>query len=189
MGMSTCGQYILSYKVFSSDNPNAELYDFTISVNVKYSYTLYFWIYKPHKPLDKFFEVCLFDDHGVSDLKTVSMVQWKSNPEVLVVHGEAEEDTEDSYITIAKVPKQGCLDCRKLKETQMDEGGELFMHLFMLWIGSSLNGEATIILYLIDLILLFRSGQVTSQLTYTMYVCCKSLINQNAVPWISIFRI
>lgn len=124
MGMSACGQYILSYKVFSSENPNAELYDFSISVNVKYSYTLYFWTYKPHCVLDKFFEVCLFDDHGVSDLKTVSMVQWKSNPDVLVVHGESEEDTEDSYITIAKVPKQGCLDCRKLKETQVDEGGE-----------------------------------------------------------------
>lgn len=124
MGLSVCGQYAITYKVFSSEDLNPGPYDFS-EVNVKYSYTLYLWIFKPHQPLEKFLEVLLFDDHGVSDLKTVTIVQWKSHPDVLVIHGDAQEDTEDSYFTIVKVPKQGCLDCRKSKE--MDEGGKFFL--------------------------------------------------------------
>lgn len=60
--------------------------------------------------------MCLFDDHGVDNLKIVSISQWMSNQRTLIVHGAGEMDNEDSYITIVSVPKLGCLDCKKIHE-------------------------------------------------------------------------
>lgn len=77
---------------------------------------LYFWIYRPHNLLYKYFTVCLFDDHGVDNIKTVTMSQWKSNPRVLIVHGGGGCESEDSYITVVGVPNLGCLDCKKLRD-------------------------------------------------------------------------
>lgn len=77
---------------------------------------LFFWIYRPHNLLCKYYNVCLFDDHGVDSLKTVSMSQWQSNPRVLVVHGDGKFENEDSYLTVVAVPRLGCLDCRKLRD-------------------------------------------------------------------------
>lgn len=84
--------------------------------------SLYFWVYQPHKPFRRFFKTCLFDDHGVDNLKEVTMIQWKcSNHQILIVHGAAENENEDSYITYVEVPKLGCLDCKKLRE--VDDSG------------------------------------------------------------------
>lgn len=66
--------------------------------------------------LCKYYNVCLFDDHGVDSLKVVSMAQWHSNPRILVVHGDGKFENEDSYATMVAVPKLGCLDCRKLRD-------------------------------------------------------------------------
>uniref|UniRef100_W8C9T5 DDB1-and CUL4-associated factor 15 n=1 Tax=Ceratitis capitata TaxID=7213 RepID=W8C9T5_CERCA len=115
MGLSACGQFLLSYKVCCNDNIMANHYSFGYG----YKYTLYFWVYQPHKPLRSFFKCCLFDDHGVDNLKKVTMTQWKcSDPRILIVHGAAENENEDSYITYVKVPKLGCLDCRKLRDNE-----------------------------------------------------------------------
>ncbi|XP_013103572.1 uncharacterized protein LOC106084434 [Stomoxys calcitrans] len=120
MGLSACGQFLLSYKVCSSESaPNSSHYPFTIG----YKYTLFFWIYQPHKPLRGFYKCCLFDDHGVDNVKEVSMIQWKScDPRILIVHGASEEENEDSYLTYIKVPKLGCLECRKQRDYEEEEG-------------------------------------------------------------------
>ncbi|XP_017472984.1 PREDICTED: uncharacterized protein LOC108363958 [Rhagoletis zephyria] len=113
MGLSACGQFLLSYKVCCNDNMVASHYSFSYG----YKYTLYFWIYQPHKPLRSYYTCCLFDDHGVDNLKKVTMTQWKcSDPRILIVHGAAENENEDSYITYVKVPKLGCLDCKKMRD-------------------------------------------------------------------------
>lgn len=49
------------------------------------------------------------------------MSQWKNGDRVLIVHGAAEDENEDSYITYVKVPKLGCLECKKLRD--LDEDG------------------------------------------------------------------
>ncbi|XP_073818783.1 uncharacterized protein isoform X2 [Musca autumnalis] len=120
MGLSACGQFLLSYKVSSSESaPNASHYSF----NIGYKYTLFFWIFQPHKPLRIFYQCCLFDDHGVDNIKEVSMIQWKNtDPRILIVHGASEEENEDSYITYIKVPKLGCLECRKQRDSEEEEG-------------------------------------------------------------------
>lgn len=64
----------------------------------------------------KYYKVCLFDDHGVDNLKNVSMTQWTSNMGIVVVHGTSESDIGDSYLTIVSVPKLGCIDCRQLRD-------------------------------------------------------------------------
>lgn len=66
--------------------------------------------------LYKYFTICLFDDHGVDNIKAVTMAQWKTNPRVLVIHGAGGCESEDSYITIVAVPNLGCLDCKKLRD-------------------------------------------------------------------------
>lgn len=60
--------------------------------------------------------VCLFDDHGVDNVKTVTMSQWKSNPRILIVHGAGGYENEDSYVTIVAVPNLGCRDCKQLRD-------------------------------------------------------------------------
>lgn len=79
-------------------------------------YRLFFWIYRPHNLLVKYYKICLFDDHGVDNLKTVSMTQWTTNMGIVVVHGTSESDVGDSYVTIVSVPKLGCIDCRQLRD-------------------------------------------------------------------------
>lgn len=71
--------------------------------------------------LYKYFTVCLFDDHGVDNIKTVTMSQWKSNARTLIVHGSGGSESEDSYITIVAVPNLGCLDCKKIRD-EFDTG-------------------------------------------------------------------
>lgn len=60
--------------------------------------------------------VCLFDDHGVDNIKTVTMSQWKSNPRILIVHGAGGYENEDSYVTIVAVPNLCCRDCKQLRD-------------------------------------------------------------------------
>lgn len=60
--------------------------------------------------------MCLFDDHGVDNIKTVTMSQWKTNPRVLIVHGGGGYENEDSYITIVAVPNLCCRDCKQLRD-------------------------------------------------------------------------
>ncbi|XP_068155571.1 uncharacterized protein [Drosophila tropicalis] len=113
MGLTSCGQYMLSHRVVCNDNSSLNHYSF----NMGYKYTLYFWFFQPYKKLRQFFTRRLFDDHVVDNIKTVSMTQWKNaSHQILVVHGAAQEEGEESYITYVKVPKLGCLECKKLND-------------------------------------------------------------------------
>ncbi|TDG42418.1 hypothetical protein AWZ03_011166 [Drosophila navojoa] len=111
MGLTACGQYMISHRVECNDSTSLNHYSF----NVGYKYTLYFWLFQPHKKLRYFFSRRLFDDHVVDNVKSVTMTQWKNaDKQILVVHGAAMEESEESYITYVKVPKLGCLECKKL---------------------------------------------------------------------------
>ncbi|XP_063706620.1 uncharacterized protein LOC134835636 [Culicoides brevitarsis] len=115
MGLTACGQFLLSYKVHIDDEISAT-YDFS----TVYRYKLFFWIYRPHNPLHKYFSISLFDDHGIDGMKKVSMTQWSTQSAVLVVHGESDNLETDSYVTYVRVPKLGCLDCRELRRDYFD---------------------------------------------------------------------
>lgn len=82
---------------------------------------LFFWIYRPNSMLTNFYQVCLFDDHGVDSMKTVSMTQWVSSPRILVVHGASDCDNEESYLSYVAVPKLGCRDCSEIRKSESDE--------------------------------------------------------------------
>ncbi|XP_059610811.1 uncharacterized protein LOC132257797 [Phlebotomus argentipes] len=116
MGLSACGQFLLSYKL-SYDEESINHYNFS----APYKYELYFWIYRPHCMLVNYYKVCLFDDHGVDNMKTVTMTQWLSDSHLLIVHGASASFQEDSYITIASVPKLGCRDCIQLRDNEPDK--------------------------------------------------------------------
>uniref|UniRef100_A0A336MM12 CSON003535 protein n=1 Tax=Culicoides sonorensis TaxID=179676 RepID=A0A336MM12_CULSO len=115
MGLTACGQFLLSYKV-RVDDEVVTAYDFS----TVYRYELFFWIYRPHNPLHKYFSVCLFDDHGIDGIKKVTMTQWSSDSAVLIINGESDTIDSDSYITYVRVPKLGCLDCRELRGDYFD---------------------------------------------------------------------
>lgn len=70
--------------------------------------------------LTNFYQVCLFDDHGV-DIKTVSMVQWASNPRLLLVHGASDCENEECYLSYVAVPKLGCRECNEIRKSESDE--------------------------------------------------------------------
>ncbi|XP_055525747.1 uncharacterized protein LOC129718735 [Wyeomyia smithii] len=119
MGLSACGQFLLSYKV-AYDYDDELTHEYNFSSN--YKYELYFWIYRPHFLLSKYFQVCLFDDHGVDGIKTVTITQWKTDQQLLIVHGASEKDDFDSYVTVVRVPKLGCLDCKKIRDADEEDG-------------------------------------------------------------------
>ncbi|XP_037027294.1 uncharacterized protein LOC119068035 isoform X2 [Bradysia coprophila] len=128
MGLTACGQFLLSYKVTFDAEQSVNTYNFFET----YKYELFFWIYRPHNLLSKYFNVCIFDDHGVDNLKVVSISQWMSNPRILIVHGAGECDNEDSYISVVSVPKLGCLDCKKIHEelnSEPLEGRQIYSEL------------------------------------------------------------
>ncbi|XP_050068332.1 uncharacterized protein LOC126556847 [Anopheles maculipalpis] len=117
MGLTSCGQFLLSYKL-SYDYDEAFANDFC-SIH---KYELYFWIYRPHVLLSKYFHVCLFDDHGVGEIKSVSITQWKTDSQLLIVHGGNWNEDSESYVTMVRVPKLGCLDCKQVRDAH--EGDE-----------------------------------------------------------------
>lgn len=82
---------------------------------------MYFWIYRPYSMLVHYYQVCLFDDHGVDSLKTVSVIQWLSNSRILIVHGAGECPNEESYITYTAVPKMGCKDCNDIRKNESSD--------------------------------------------------------------------
>uniref|UniRef100_A0A182QML9 DDB1- and CUL4-associated factor 15 WD40 repeat-containing domain-containing protein n=1 Tax=Anopheles farauti TaxID=69004 RepID=A0A182QML9_9DIPT len=117
MGLTSCGQFLLSYKL------SYELDEvFANDLSSLHKYELYFWIYRPHMLLNKYFQVCLFDDHGVDGIKSVSITQWKTEGQLLIVHGGNLREDADSYVTIVRVPKLGCLDCKQVRDAH--EGDE-----------------------------------------------------------------
>lgn len=121
MGLSACGQFLLSYKA-SCDYDEVITNEYNFSSN--YKYELYFWIYRPHFLLSKYFHVCLFDDHGVDDIKTVSITQWKTDQRLLIVHGASEKEDQDSYVTVVRVPKLGCMDCKQMRDADEEDASQ-----------------------------------------------------------------
>lgn len=50
MGLSHCGNFLISYKRVCCDNEASINYDF----NSNYKYELFFWVYRPHYPLSRY---------------------------------------------------------------------------------------------------------------------------------------
>lgn len=50
MGLTSCGNFLLSYKRICCESESVVNYDF----NSGYKYELFFWIYRPHMPLGRY---------------------------------------------------------------------------------------------------------------------------------------
>jgi DDB1- and CUL4-associated factor 15 len=50
MGLSSCGNFLISYKRISCENESTLNYDF----NSGYKYELFFWVYRPHMALSRY---------------------------------------------------------------------------------------------------------------------------------------
>lgn len=50
MGLSSCGNFLISYKRISCESESTLNYDF----NSGYKYELFFWIYRPHMALSRY---------------------------------------------------------------------------------------------------------------------------------------
>ena len=122
MGLTACGNFMISYKR-SVDEGLSSDYNFSNG----FKYELYFWIYVPHSLLSKYYNVCLFDDHSVDDLKVVTMTQWSSDLRTLIIHGASEIDDQDSFISLIRIPKMGCLDCKIMRDNEFLEISEHFL--------------------------------------------------------------
>ena len=52
----------------------------------------------------------------------MSITQWSSEPQTLIIHGSSEIDDQHSYISFMKIPKLGCMDCKQIREYETMEG-------------------------------------------------------------------
>lgn len=48
----------------------------------------------------------------------MTMTQWSSEPNTLIVHGCSEIDDHHSFVSILRVPALGCLSCKQLRESE-----------------------------------------------------------------------
>lgn len=111
------------------------VYIFTNSLLPNF-FRLFFWIYRPHQLLGKYYSICLFDDHGVDNMMSVTICQWFSSSRTLIVHGASEYENEDSFVSIVAVPRLGCLDCRQMRDehyTGNQSDGECFFFVLLLF--------------------------------------------------------
>ncbi|XP_035459348.2 uncharacterized protein LOC118282391 isoform X2 [Spodoptera frugiperda] len=111
MGFSQCGQFLLSFTY----SCNTQLYFRESS-----KFTLHFLAWVPGTIVRPVHSVPLFGDDCVDSKVTISMAQWKHNPDALVVYGIADSCSERSYLSVIGVPRLGCKKCAAFSRTEDD---------------------------------------------------------------------
>ncbi|CAK1604568.1 unnamed protein product [Parnassius mnemosyne] len=111
MGFSQCGQFLLSF-TYSCNTQNY--------FRESSKFTLHFLSWVPGKVVRPVHSVPLFGDDCVDSKVTISMAQWKHNPEVLVVYGIADSCSERSYLSVIGVPRLGCKKCAAYSREEDD---------------------------------------------------------------------
>ncbi|XP_026476124.1 uncharacterized protein LOC113381412 [Ctenocephalides felis] len=118
MGLTACGQFLLSYTEVWTPADSEE----NVFLTDKLEYRLYFWGFRPHNPCYIVHSVPLFASNAFGHYQHVTMVQWKSMPWLLVVHGYNDcgrhgcmTNSCDNvgHITWVSVPSVGCSSCKK----------------------------------------------------------------------------
>lgn len=52
------------------------------------------------------------------------MTQWKSDLRTLIIHGASDIDDTESFVSIIRIPKLACLECKTLRDSDFLDGGE-----------------------------------------------------------------
>ncbi|XP_060801047.1 uncharacterized protein LOC106143568 [Amyelois transitella] len=123
MGFSQCGQFLLSFTY----SCNTQVYFRESS-----KFTLHFLSWVPGRIVKPVHSVPLFGDDCVDSKVTISMAQWKHNPDVLVVYGIADSCSERSYLSVIGVPRLGCKKCAAYSrdEDDLNWGKRCLQHNF-----------------------------------------------------------
>lgn len=83
MGLTRCGQFLMTYTV--ADTENMAIVDVP-SLNMRYK--LHFWAFRPGQSAFKVTEISLFENAEFSDFLNIYLVQWPNRSDKVVVFGE-----------------------------------------------------------------------------------------------------
>lgn len=105
MGFSQCGRFLLSYSIEHSLNLDGFL--------VSHSYILHVWSFVPGRPVKLVAEHRIFRHFKNQDDDIhVTICQWPTDFEKLVIYGTCHSYQSEAYLTIVTLPSmQRCKDC------------------------------------------------------------------------------
>ncbi|XP_050541162.1 uncharacterized protein LOC126905481 isoform X2 [Daktulosphaira vitifoliae] len=119
MGLTRCGQFLLTYTI--ADTENMVLVDGPLISSLNMKYKLHFWAFRPGRSAYRVSEIVLFENTEFGDFLNIHIVQWPNRSDKVVVFGESvisEEDECDMhkiYVTIATLPSlSNCNECRSV---------------------------------------------------------------------------
>lgn len=85
MGMTQCGQFILTY-TFTMDH--AQTNNRFIYGSSCFKYQLHWWRFKLGAPAVLVAEVHLFENQDIHDVLTIGIAQWPSVDDKIIVYGQ-----------------------------------------------------------------------------------------------------
>ncbi|XP_014296629.1 uncharacterized protein LOC103576039 isoform X2 [Microplitis demolitor] len=117
MGLTQCGQFILTYTY------NLDLR----GIGSLYKYRLHWWIFSPKKLAHKVAEVVLFGNYTINKELEIVIAQWPMEKNKIVIHGlysdwELTQTTARGYLTFTTLPSlANCKDCAKFAASYEEE--------------------------------------------------------------------
>ncbi|XP_050422146.1 uncharacterized protein LOC126834337 isoform X2 [Adelges cooleyi] len=126
MGLTRCGQFLLTYTI--ADTENLVIVDGPIMSSLSMKYKLHFWAFRPGQSAYRVSEIVLFENAEFSDFLNFYIVQWPNRSDKVVIFGENvtsdddESDTHKIYITVATLPSlNNCKECREVAHAHRHE--------------------------------------------------------------------
>ncbi|XP_057341598.1 uncharacterized protein LOC130678429 isoform X2 [Microplitis mediator] len=117
MGLTQCGQFILTYTY------NLDLR----GIGSLYKYRLHWWTFSPKKLARKVAEIVLFGNYTINKELEIVIAQWPMEKNKIVIHGlhsdwELTQTTARGYLTFTTLPSlANCKDCAKLAASYEEE--------------------------------------------------------------------
>lgn len=86
MGLTRCGQFLLTYTI--ADTENVLIVDGPLMGSLNVKYKLHFWAFRRGQKAYKVSEISLFENFEFGDFLNIYIVQWPNRSDRIVVFGE-----------------------------------------------------------------------------------------------------
>lgn len=127
MGMTQCGQFILTY-TFTMDHTQTN--NRFIYGSSCFKYQLHWWRFRVHAPAVMVAEVHLFENQDIHDVLTIGIAQWPTVSNKILIYGQSVASPQDVdatefrklYITVTANPSlSNCKDCVNVKQSLQED--------------------------------------------------------------------
>ena len=100
MGMTQCGQFILTY-TFTMDQTQTN--NRSIYGSSYFKYRLHWWRFKVNAPAVMVAEIPLFENQDILDVLTIGIAQWPSVSNKISVYGQRYDQLFHSRVVYMRV--------------------------------------------------------------------------------------